>query len=89
MLSSCAAYAHALFRAGAAGIAARTRGRVLRCVTRQDLFAPPLAQAGLSPDQVIYVEAGDEKAVPACFEEALRHSKSLVQSWRKLPVVPG
>ena len=59
----------------AAGIAARTRGRVLWCVTRQDLFAPALAAAGLAPDQVIYVEAGDEKSVLACFEEGLRHPK--------------
>jgi protein ImuA len=29
----------------AAGIAARTKGKVLWCVTRQDLFAPALAQA--------------------------------------------
>jgi len=43
-----------------AGIAARTRGRVLWCVTRQDLFAPAIAQAGLLPDRVMYVEAGDE-----------------------------
>ena len=57
----------------AAGIAARTRGRVLWCVTRQDLFAPALAQAGLPADRVIYVEAGDEKSVLACFEEGLRH----------------
>ena len=33
----------------AAGIAARTKGKVLWCVTRQDLFAPALAQAGLRP----------------------------------------
>src|SRR6266436_3401689 len=59
----------------AAGIAARTRGRMLWCVAHQDLFAPALAQAGLAPDRVIYVEAGDDKAVLACFEEALRHSK--------------
>ena len=57
----------------AGGIAARTRGKVLWCVTRQDLFAVALAQAGLSPDRVIYVEAGDEKSVLACFEEGLRH----------------
>jgi protein ImuA len=56
-----------------AGIAARTRGKVLWCITRQDLFAPALAQAGLSPGRVIYVEAGDEKSVLACFEEGLRH----------------
>src|SRR2546430_2419800 len=57
----------------AAGIAARTIGKVLWCVTRQDLFAPALAQAGLHPDRVIYVEAGDDKALLACFEEGLRH----------------
>jgi hypothetical protein len=60
----------------AAGIAARTRGRVLWCVTRQDLFAPALASAGLAPDRVIYVEAGNEKSVLACFEEGLRHGGS-------------
>jgi protein ImuA len=59
----------------AAGIAARTRGRVLWCVTRQDLFAPAIASAGLAPDQVIYAEAGDERAVLACFEEGLRHGR--------------
>ena len=57
----------------AAGIAARTRGKVLWCLTRPDLFAPALAQAGLVPDRVIYVEAGDEKSVLICFEEGLRH----------------
>lgn len=57
----------------AAGIAARTRGQVLWCVTRQDLFAPAIAQAGLAPDRVIYVETGDETSVLACFEEGLRH----------------
>lgn len=57
----------------AAGIAARTKGKVLWCITRADLFAPALAQAGLAPDRVIYVEAGDEKTLLACFEEGLRH----------------
>lgn len=56
-----------------AGIAARTKGKVLWCITRPDLFAPALAQAGLSPDRVIYVEAGDEATVLACMEEGLRH----------------
>jgi protein ImuA len=49
--------------------------------TKRPLSATPedwathghLAQAGLVPDRVIYVEAGDEKAVLACFEESLRH----------------
>lgn len=62
--------ASALF---AAGIAARTRGKVLWCVTRTDLFAPALSQVGLSADRVVYFEAGDEKAVLAACEEALRH----------------
>ncbi len=53
----------------AAGIAARTAGNVLWCVTRPDLFAPAIEQAGLPPGRVIYVEAGDEKSVLACFEE--------------------
>src|SRR6202035_5235203 len=56
----------------AAGIAARLRGQVLWCLTRPDLFAPALTQAGLVPDRVIYVEAGDEKSVLICFEEGLR-----------------
>src|ERR1700737_1253206 len=53
----------------AAGIAARARGKGLWCVTRPDLFAPAIAQAGLLPGRVIYVEAGDEKSILACFEE--------------------
>jgi protein ImuA len=56
-----------------AGVAARTRGKVLWCLTRPDLFAPALAQTGLVPGRVIYVEAGDEKSVLICFEEGLRH----------------
>lgn len=62
--------ASALF---AAGVAARTRGKVLWCVTRTDLFAPALAQVGLSPDRLVYFEAGDERSVLATFEEGLRH----------------
>lgn len=56
-----------------AGIAARTKGKVLWIVTRADLFAPGIAQAGLGPDRVIHVEAGDDRALLACFEEGLRH----------------
>ncbi len=56
-----------------AGIAARTQGKVLWCVTRQDLFAPGLEQSGLTPNRVIHVEAGDDKSVLTCMEEGLRH----------------
>ncbi|AJD41681.1 cell division inhibitor SulA family protein [Rhizobium gallicum bv. gallicum R602sp] len=41
----------------AAGVAARTKGKVVWCLARPDLFAPALAQVGLHPDRVIYVEA--------------------------------
>ncbi len=57
----------------AAGIAARATGKTLWCITRPDLFAPALAQAGLAADRVVYVEAGDDKMVLACMEEGLRH----------------
>ncbi|MBS1104355.1 ImuA family protein [Gluconobacter sp. Dm-62] len=56
-----------------ADIAARTRGRVLWIVTRQDMFAPSLKQVGLSARRIIYVEAGSDIDVLACFEEGLRH----------------
>lgn len=57
----------------AAGLLARAEGPALWCVARADLFAPALAQAGLRPDRVIHVEAGDEASLLACFEEGLRH----------------
>ena len=44
----------------AAGIAARTKGKVIWCLTRPDLF-PALAQAGLQPDRVVFVEATRRK----------------------------
>jgi len=46
---------------------------VLWIITRQNLFAPALAQAGLAPDRVIYIEAGNDKTVLTCVEEGLRH----------------
>jgi len=72
----------------AAGIMARTSGQVLWCVTRKDLFAPAIAQAGLHPDRVIYADVGDEKTVLACFEEGLRHGglAGVVGEVAKLPM---
>ena len=61
----------------AAGVVARRPRPVLWCVTRPDLFAPALCQAGLPPDRVIYVEAGDEMSLMACFEEGLRQGGGL------------
>ncbi len=51
----------------------RTKGNILWCITRPDLFAPAIAQVGLAAARVIYVEAGDDKTVLACMEEGLRH----------------
>ncbi|SEH99953.1 ImuA family protein [Paracoccus alkenifer] len=72
-----------------AGIAARTRGGVLWCVARQDLFAPGLEQSGLPPDRVIHVEAGDDRAVLACMEEGLRHGGlgAVIGDIARLPMV--
>lgn len=56
-----------------AGIAGRTKGPVLWCMTNNDLFPPALAQAGLSSDRLILVEAPDEQTLLGCFEEGLRH----------------
>ena len=48
-------------------------GPVVWALRRRDLFAPALAEVGLSPARVIYAEAGDEASVLAVAEEALRH----------------
>lgn len=57
----------------AAGIAARTRGQVVWCLTRPDLFFPALAQAGLHHNRVVFVEADKEEEVLASMEEALSY----------------
>ena len=66
----------------AAGILARLQSGLARpvldrpvlwCTSRQDLFAPGLACAGLHPDRVIHAVADDDTAVLLVMEEALRH----------------
>ncbi len=54
-----------------AGLLARLPGPVLWVLRQADLFAPGLAGAGLSPDRVIFAEAGRD--VLAAMEEGLRH----------------
>jgi protein ImuA len=61
-----------------AGIAARLAsekggGTVLWALTRRDLFAPGLAQAGLGPDRVLYAECRNDEEALAVMEEGLRH----------------
>ncbi|TAT79485.1 damage-inducible mutagenesis protein [Rhizobium ruizarguesonis] len=72
-----------------AGVAARTKGKVVWCLARPDLFAPALAQVGLHPDRVIYVEAIKEEFVLESFEEALRFGGlgAVVAELVRLPVV--
>lgn len=72
----------------AAGIAARTKGKVVWCLSRPDLFAPALAQVGLHPDRVIYVEAIREEFVLESFEEALRYGRlgAVVAELVRLPM---
>lgn len=54
-----------------AGVAARSKGKVLWCLTRPDLFFPAISQAGLHPDRVIFCEADKEEDVLASMEEGL------------------
>jgi protein ImuA len=48
-------------------------GPVLWVLPSRDLFAPALAEVGLHPDRLIYVETGREAAVLPVAEEGLRH----------------
>lgn len=55
-----------------AGIAARTKGKILWCLTRPDLFFPAISQAGLHPDRVIFCEGDKEEEVLASMKTACR-----------------
>ena len=72
-----------------AGIAARTRGQVLWCLTRPDLFFPALMQAGLHPDRVIFAEADREQDVLESMEEGLSYGGlgAVVGEVVRLPMV--
>ncbi|CAN7294482.1 ImuA family protein [Pararhizobium sp. LjRoot235] len=56
-----------------AGIAARTKGKIVWCLTRPDLFFPALAQVGLRADRVVFVESDREEDVLANMLEALSY----------------
>jgi protein ImuA len=58
-----------------AGIAARASAKapVLWALTRFDLYAPGLEQAGLPPDRLVFAQARDDRDVLALMEDALRH----------------
>ena len=46
---------------------------MLWALTRRDLFAPGLAQAGLTPDRLLYAECRNDEEVLAVMEEGVRH----------------
>ncbi|HET9429250.1 MAG TPA: protein ImuA [Allosphingosinicella sp.] len=65
-----------LFLASVAGRFSRHgggRSQVLWALTRRDLFAPALAQAGLTPDRILYAECGNDEEALAVMEEGIRH----------------
>ncbi|MFS0772984.1 ImuA family protein [Sphingomonas sp. 1P08PE] len=63
-----------LFSVGIAARAAAGSGRrVLWALTRFDLYAPGLEQAGLDPATLLFVEAKEDKDVLAVMEDGLRH----------------
>ncbi|WP_126174007.1 ImuA family protein [Altericroceibacterium xinjiangense] len=62
-----------LFITGIAARLAQNGGTVLWALSRRELFAPALAQAGLPPDRLIQAECGRNEDVLAVMEEGLRH----------------
>lgn len=58
-----------------AGIAARATpaAPVLWALTKFDLYAPGIEQAGLSPARVLFAQARDDRELLAIMEDALRH----------------
>jgi protein ImuA len=49
------------------------RSQVLWALTARDLFAPALAQAGLTPDRILYAECRNDEEALAVMEEGIRH----------------
>ncbi|MDP9839873.1 protein ImuA [Neorhizobium huautlense] len=72
-----------------AGIAARTKGPIVWCLTRPDLFFPALAQVGLHSDRVIFVESDKDEDVLANMEEGLSYGGlgAVVGELVRLPMV--
>ena len=73
----------------AAGVAARTNGPVVWCMRRPDVFPPGLAQAGLLPGRVVFVEGSSEEDVLASMEEAIAFGGlgAVVGEIARLPMV--
>ena len=65
--------AASLFVAAIAARSAAGGGTVLWAQKRRDLFAPGLAQVGLTPRLLVQAECGRDEDVRAVMEEGLRH----------------
>lgn len=48
-------------------------GQVLWALTRRDLFAPALAQAGLTPERLLFAQCSDDAELLGVMEEGVRH----------------
>lgn len=62
-----------LFAAGLAARSVPANSAILWVMTRRDLFAPALAQAGLPPHRLIYADCSKDEDALAVMEEGLRH----------------
>jgi protein ImuA len=82
-----------LFIAAAAARLARMtmEGTVLWALSGRDLFAPGLAQVGLTPERIIYAECRRDQEVLAVMEEGLRHGglAAMVGEIGRLPLAAG
>jgi protein ImuA len=82
-----------LFVAAAAARLARatSEGTILWALSRRDLFAPGLAQIGLTPERIIYAECRRDEEVLAVMEEGLRHGglAAMVGELGRLPLAAG
>ena len=72
-----------------AGIAARTKGKIVWCLARPDLFFPSLAQVGLNANRVIFVESDREEDLLSNMEEAVSYGGlgAVVGEIVRLPMV--
>lgn len=69
----CDDAAATLFIGGLGARLAKETGTVLWIMTRLDLYAPGLEQAGLSAGRVLHAEADDDAQALALVEDGLRH----------------
>ncbi len=64
------------------------QGQVLWALVRRDLFAPGLAQAGLTPDRLLFAQGRDDAELLAVMEEGVRHGSlaAVIGEARRAPM---